>query len=362
MKKYYYLLLAASAVLFFAACEKNDDPIDKVPEEKIENALLILNQGTMDGNNATLAKYDLEEEALSDNFFLENNERNLGDTANDMIRYGEKIYIVVNGSSTVEVISAKNGKSLKKIDFKNNEGLPKQPRTIIGYDKKVYVSSFDNTVTRIDTSSLAIDGSVIVGRNPEGICAANNKLYVANSGGLDFEGGNFDSTVSVIDIDSFTETEKIEVGKNPFQVFPDHAGNIYVSIRAVWNGWDMVSPAMLKKINTADNNKVDVIENIVPAEFTIVDNKAYIIIDDYTQSKVTVYDCANNRVVQENLISEPELFTTPFSIAVDRSSGNIFITQTDYQTPGKVHCLDKTGKLRYTVSDTGINPYRIIQL
>lgn len=36
--------------------------------------------------------------------------------------------------------------------------------------KGVYVTSYDDTVTRIDTATLAIDGSVEVGRDPDGIC------------------------------------------------------------------------------------------------------------------------------------------------------------------------------------------------
>ncbi len=70
--------------------------------------------------------------------------------------------------------------------MKTSTGESKQPRYAAAYGGKVYVTSYDDTVTRIDTATLAIDGSVKVGRDPDGICINNNKIYVANSGGLDF--------------------------------------------------------------------------------------------------------------------------------------------------------------------------------
>lgn len=48
------------------------------------------------------------------NYFRSLNRRGLGDTANDMAIYGEKLYIVVNVSSQIEVIDLQSGLSLKR--------------------------------------------------------------------------------------------------------------------------------------------------------------------------------------------------------------------------------------------------------
>ncbi len=75
---------------------------------------------------------------------------------------------------------------------------------------KAYVCSYDGTVARIDTTSLSIDVITTVGRNPDNICVQNEKLYISNSGGLDYsEGLGVDNTVSVVDIDTFNESSKI---------------------------------------------------------------------------------------------------------------------------------------------------------
>ena len=68
-----------------------------------------------------------------------------------------------------------------------------------------------------------------MGLDPEGIVIKNSKIYVANSGGLNFMNG-YDNTVSVIDALTFTEEKRIEVGVNPANLQADSQGNIYVSV------------------------------------------------------------------------------------------------------------------------------------
>ena len=139
----------------------------------------------------------------------------LGDTGNDMIIYGSKLYVVMNGTSQVTVINASTGSLIRRIDFVDGAN-PKSPRYATAARGRVFVTSYDNTVSVIDTSSLSIVGSVTVGANPDGIAATNNYLYVANSGSYNFP--DVDSTVSVIDINTLTETRKITVGKNPNKI------------------------------------------------------------------------------------------------------------------------------------------------
>ena len=123
-----------------------------------------------------------------------------------MAIYGNKIYIVVNVSSTVEVIDFTTGKSIRQIQMLRDNGSSRQPRSIAFDKDKAYVCSFDGTVARIDTTSLEIEAIITAGRNPDDICVQNNKLYVSNSGSLDYSGPGVDNTVSVIDITTFKET------------------------------------------------------------------------------------------------------------------------------------------------------------
>ena len=91
------------------------------------------------------------------------------------------------------------------------------------------MSLYDGYVARLDTASLEIEQKVKVGRNPEQLVVANNKLYVANSGGLDYNTPvGYDKTVSVVDLVSFQETKKIEVVTNPVNLVTDNQGDVYL--------------------------------------------------------------------------------------------------------------------------------------
>jgi YVTN family beta-propeller protein len=170
------------------------------------------------------------------------------DTGNDLLLYGED-HIVMNISSYVEVANAFTAVSISKIQFKTPANAPRQPRYVVGYKNKVLVSSYDGTVAVIDTASLAIEKYITVGSNPEQMVVLGDKLYVANSGGLN---PVMDSTVSVIDLNSLAETQKIKVGLNPSAITADNSGNIYVGCTG---DYFMVGPKLVK-ISTATNTVV----------------------------------------------------------------------------------------------------------
>ncbi len=359
MKKNLLFILLFAATLF-TACEPESIIDETELPAKEAKRLIILSEGAFNANNSSLAMYDFSTQKLDNKFFQTANNRGLGDTANDMVKYGSKIYIVVNVSSIVEVVDARTGKSLKQIPMKTTDNKAKQPRYAAAYGGKVYVTSFDDTVTRIDTTLLTIDGSVQVGRDPEGICIKNNKIYVANSGGLDFATGNFDSTVSVIDLNTFKEEKKIEVGKNPYQVFADSQGDVYVSTRSIYEGWNEIEKASLKKISSS-TGKVETIAAISPNKFTIVNDKAYVLANNFTKAIVTVYDCLNEKVITDNLLPADVAIAIPYSITVDAFNEDIYLTDAvSYDgTFGNVVCFDKTGKLKFMIKGVGANPNNV---
>ena len=75
----------------------------------------MLNSGDWKSNNSSLTKYDFETGAVVQNYFELQNGRCLGNTANDIIVYGSKMYIAVSGESTVEVVSL-DAESVKQIE------------------------------------------------------------------------------------------------------------------------------------------------------------------------------------------------------------------------------------------------------
>jgi len=354
MKKILFYL-SAIAALVLTSCSDESLPIDKnTPQEA--KTLLILNEGGFNQNNSTLFKYDLSTGEYKIDYFNSVNQRGLGDVGNDMILYGTKLYIVVNVSGTVEVIDSSTGKSIKQIEMKNDGDTSKQPRQIASYNGKVYVTSYDDTVTRIDTASLNIDATIQVGLDPDGIVANNGKLYVANSGGLNYMGG-YNNTMSIVDITSFEVIDEIEVGVNPTNLDIDDSGNVYIA--SLGNYYDV--PALFQKYNPITETVTTIEEITNPGKFLIHDNKAYIIQGSYgTPYSVLVYDCDNEEVTTNNFITDGTQIELIHSISVDKKTGDIFIMESDFSTPGSVYCFDKDGKLKYSIDSIGLNPNSVV--
>ncbi|WP_455593069.1 DUF5074 domain-containing protein [Bacteroides sp.] len=321
--------------------------------------IYILNEGLFNLNNSTLSRYSFRNGELIPDYFRQVNRRGLGDTANDMAVYGSKLYIVVNASSQIEVVDLYTGNSLKQIPLLAENGSSRQPRYIAFDEGKTYVCSFDGTVARIDTASLAIDGLTKAGRNPDGICVQNRKLYVTNSGGLDWEGMGVDNTVSVIDLATFTETKKIEVGPNPGRIQATENGFIYVATRGT-------------NIEEGDYHFVQIdsrTDQVVRTykekvfNFAINDNLAYLCNFNYrTQtSSVKVFNLQTGQTERENFITDGTEIHTPYCITVNPYNGNIYITDAyDYKVKGDVLCFNPQGQLQFRINNVGINPNTIV--
>lgn len=359
MKKNVLKTIALSLlVLTFASCDDLFDKNKKGNEITVKEPteLFVLSEGLFNNNNSALAKYNLETGAMSGDFFAAVNNRGLGDTANDMGLYGSKLYVVVNVSGCVEVIDANTGNSLKQIKIVNSQNTSREPRAITFSGNKAYVCNFDGTIVRIDTTSLEIDATLTCGNNPDGICAANGKLYVSNSGGLNFP--VFDNTVSVIDLVSFTEIKKITTGTNPGDIRADSEGNIFLVARGNYS----TEPSRLQKISKS-NDAITNFDTIPCAGFAINNDTAYIYNYDWNTFSCTVvsFNCKTDKVINKNFIADNTNILSPNGIDVNPFNSDVYITDAkNYTTSGDVFCFDKEGKLKFKLNETGINPNKVV--
>lgn len=352
-------------LLFVASCDdladrdSSGNGSDGLGGETGTEEIYILSEGLFNLNNSSLSRYSFKSGALTADYFRQVNRRGLGDTANDMAVYGSKLYIVVNVSSQIEVVDMNTGVSVKQIPMLTENGSSRQPRYITFDEGKAYVCSFDGTVARIDTASLAIDGLTRAGRNPDGICVQNRKLYVSNSGGLDWEGIGVDNTVSVIDLTTFTETKKITVGPNPGKIQSGPDGSVYVVTRGknIEEG-----DYKLVQINTYTNEVGRTFDEKV-LNFTINDNLAYLYNFDYkTQTSwIKVFNLQTGQTERSSFITDGTKINTPYGIKVNPYSGNIYITDAyDYKVKGDVLCFNPQGRLMFRITNVGINPNTVV--
>lgn len=321
--------------------------------------IYVLSEGLFNLNNSTLARHTFTNNYTIADYFRTINRRGLGDTANDMAIYGEKLYIVVNVSSQIEVIDWKTGLSIKQIPMLQENGSSRQPRSIAFHQDKAYVCCFDGSIAKIDTLSLSVDAVIQAGRNPDDLCVQNNKLYVSNSGGLDAETIGADTRVSVIDLESFQLIKSIEVGYNPGKIEAALQDKVFVVTRG-----KSVSAGsyQLKRINTV-TDEVEYTYNQTVLNFAINDELAYIYDYQYAtkESKFKVLNLRTDEVVREQFIIDGTSIQTPFAIAVNPYNGNVFIADSySYNVKGDLLCFSPQGELQYRLNNIGMNPNTIV--
>jgi hypothetical protein len=345
------LLLTTLCAPLFTSCDSKDNNIENL---EISTGVYVLNQGKYAANNASLTYCDFATGFASADLFLDKNNRGLGDTGQDMIKYGSKIYIAVYKSSIIEVVDAKTGVSTKSIPMKNATGASSSPRSLTSANGKVYIVLYDGHVAQLDTVSLAVEKTIAVGANPDASVISNNKLYVANTGGMS---AVMDSTISVINLSTFVETRKIKVNMNPGTIKADSYGDVYVVTKGDYK-------KILGKFQRIDAS-TDVVTDIAVAvkDFDIVGDNAYISNFEYdanwqaTNKTIAVYDVKNEKLVSQNIITT-DIVKTPYCIDVDPISKDIYLGVSDYVNNGKMYCFNQNGTLKFTFT-TGINPTKV---
>ena len=339
----------AIALLLFTSCKK--DKTEPTHEGEFKNGILILNEGLFNLNNTTLSWLDLSTDEVKNDLFLSVNNRPLGDTGNDMILYGNKVYIAVTGSSTVEVLDRNSLQSIKQISF-NYNNQSQEPRSLVAHNGKVFVSSFDGYVSAIDSSSLNIIKRIKVGRNPEGVCVSNNSLFVANSGGLDVT--NKDSTVFEIDLITLMVVDTFVVGENPGAIIADDYNNIYVVKRGDYGS----NPSELVRINTTNKSVV----NLGYLATTLAKRGDHLYISHYdfnaSASTVSIFDCSSQTLINSSFISNQDI-TTLYGIAPYKTDQLICIDAMNFTNSGYLRFFNSSGQLTKSFN-VGLNPNSII--
>lgn len=348
-----FLLLLVFQVYLLVGCRKDVQPSD---EEYFHftSGCYLLNEGNMSMNKASLDFYDLERGVYERDVYRRANPSivlGLGDVGNDLQVYGQKLYIIVNASNKIEVLDARTAKRIKVIDLINC-------RYIAFHDGKAYVSSYNGTISlgpnspngkvvEIDTASLSITREVAVGRQPDGVAVANNKLYVANSGG--YNPNAYERTLSVIDIPSFQEIKRLDVEINLHRVKSDDRGFIYVTSRGDYKG----NHSNLFIIDSKSDKIVDDIGKSI-SNFWIDGKQLYSYATEWNsleQKNTISYDLFNLdnlaasgiTYIQDGLEKK---IAIPYGIAVHPATKDIFLTDAkNYVTPGTLYHLNAAGKL-----------------
>lgn len=346
----FFIVLGLTATIL--SCKKDPEETPTTVDA-YSNGLLVLNEGLFQQNNSSLSWVQFGSESVNNEVFEQKTNRQLGDTGNDIQRYGNKIYIVVTVSSTLEIMNATSGAPIHQVQLTDN-GTPKQPRSIAFHGGKAFITCYDGYVDVMDTANFSILQRIPVGANPEQIVVANNKLYVSNSGGLNYP--NVDSTVSVIDPLGLVELSKITVGKNPGSLTVDHQGNVFVVARGNYGS----IPSRLVKINTVLDGAY------APYPFnasgvTRMNNKLLIhsIHPTTSVSTIQLFDPVSGSIENSNYMNIGSI-STLYGMQYDASRDRIYCFDAmNYTNSGYVRIY--TGSGTYLQSfNVGLNPSKAL--
>lgn len=337
--------------LFIFSCNKDNDMNQESSNPSFNNGILVLNEGLFQQNNSTLSWIDLSSNEVTNQVFLNLNNRPLGDTGNDMGIYGGKIYIVVNASSTIEVLNKHTLKSISQISMQFN-GQGQQPRYITFNNGKAYISSYDGYVNILDTTSLTIIERIQVGSNPEGVTVSNNNLFVANSGGLSFP--DVDSTVFKIDLTSNQVVDTFVVGNNPGDIVADDEGDIYVVKRGDYSAND---PSELIHIS---NSGIITNVGINASSLYKHDDNLYISYYNYDngEGQVLVYDMVNESILFNDFIDGSQVETL-YGAVTDKYGSIYALDAMNFTNTGYIRSFNSSGILTHSFH-VGLNPTNVL--
>lgn len=351
LKDLIYLLIFSAV---FVACKKDKPPLPpEVLDGPYSNGLLVLNEGLFQQNNSSISFYDFAKQQSFTQAFLTENGRGLGDTANDFEKYSlngtDYIIIAVDISSQLEIINATTLKSVAQIPLFNGTQA-REPRRIEVYGSKAFVCNFDGTVVVIDLLTYEIIQTIQVGANPDGLISVGNKLYISNSGGLNYP--VYDSTITVINMDNFLVEADFLTRINSTKMIVDAQNEIYL----LSNGnYGSIAPALLR-INTSTHQVIQNFDIPISAMTQIGD---WIYYYDQTQKGIFRLNTLTE-TIESTLLIDCSTYETFFGMQYFSENKLLFcIDAKGYVNTAVIKAYDTSGNLQYQFT-AELNPKKII--
>ena len=368
-----FAVMAMGATLL-TGCLGDDSKGGDTPAEIVvtKGAFVINNGSSYQSIDGSLTYLDFSTNTAEQNVYKKVNGKSLGGTPNDVMVYGQKVYIVGSDENTIFVLDVRNFKELAEVSTTDllGDADGNTPRRIAAYEDKVYFTTYGGYVAAIDTISFSLKAKYKVGSYPEGLAlgassssSTSPAVYVANS---DWGMGN--GSISCIDLASGSVTEsKYDKVKNPQEVAA--AGStLYVLDYGHYNE-DYTQQLDAGVYMISGSNTSLVVPNatgMAAAGYTI-----YTFNDPWGGTTGPSYSIYN---IEYGALSTLSLYgdsshpiIAPAAIAIDPNTGYIYIASRSkdpdtgypsYALPGFVNAYNSNGQ--YVGSfDTGVEPHKI---
>lgn len=333
------------------SCKKDKPEPETI--DGFDNGIVVLCEGLFQQNNSSISWVNKTDESVSNGIFNAVNDRYLGDTGNDLLHYGGKIYVAVNASSTIEILDANTLQASNQVVMESG-GVAKQPRYLEGHNGKVYISCFDGFVDVLDTVTGSVINRISVGLNPDGITQSNDRLYVSNSGGLNFP--TMDSTVSIIDLNTDAELTKVTVGLNPGDIEVSSNGDVYVVARGDYSA----VPSKLVKIDPITLQTADLLTGVLEINPFGTD-EFLITYENGGGVSIGVFNTNSEQMTTGDLINTANITTVYETVFSEQDQLVYVLDAMGYTNTGYVRVYNVNGTFVKSYH-VGLNPTDIIVL
>ncbi len=228
-------ILTVLTIAMLISCEPADNP----PLYPRGEGILLLNEGNFNAGNGSVSFYSTETKQIYNDLFNAANGRALGDVPTFMAVDGDRGFIVVNNSGTIEVVDLRTMESLGTVT-----GLS-SPRQMVIEGDRGYVSSLtEDEITVIDLVTAEKSGKIETGLQSEAMVITDGRLFSAH-----WAGG---SSIVVTDLGSGETIRSVTVGLEPESMVLDKNGRLWVLCTGGWMGEEI---PRIVAINTATYEK-----------------------------------------------------------------------------------------------------------
>jgi YVTN family beta-propeller protein len=322
---------------------------DLGPIPLVTQGVYVLSEGVPGQNNSTLTYFVPDSNKVSQDVFRAANGRPLGDAGREMVVSGTFAYLLMTGSSKIEVMRTSDNISTATIPLKSG----RYPFALAVDGTKAYVTNRNpfGSVTVIDlTSNTVLLDSVGVGFYPEGLTTRAGQVYVCNAN----KGSG--RTVSVIDEGTGRLLTNIVVSDGPScaDVAPD--GSVWILCTGSSGGLGGSSAETPGNLYVIDPIYDIVVDSIFvgghPSELDIsLDGFVYVL----EGNRVLKYNGLTYELITSGLVIGSG--TSNFSaIAVDEYSDLLYIANAkDFVQNGEVQVYSADGLFQRRF-DTGVVP------
>jgi hypothetical protein len=362
MQKYLFLIILTNFLL--ASCVEG--PVKPIVNSNAEGDVIVLSEGLLGRSNSQLSLINTKnKEVSSDYFSYKNPGLRLGDTANDIVGFGDTAFIAVTGSGTIEAVSIITGQSLGRIFIPNSS-----PRQIaIVSDSVAYCTDlYRQILIKFNPRKIQfIEELPNLCFYPEGIAYFEGKLYVANSGlGIFYKNNPLAGTLAIINETTGTLEKTIEIGKNLTEIIINQSTrSLYLCYYNTYEKdsiggiveWDIKTQKEKRRLKghfrsmalSLKNNRLFAVNQVPPKTTgTAVDGIVSLSLNSQDFELKTIF--LNDK--------KGEFW---YSININRQEDEIWIGNAkNFQMNGEVLVYSIFNKSVYDKYSTGINPNTIL--